>query len=176
MASTIVCPSCSYKNSLPLPNDRCVSCGAHVEAPASRGLTAEDMERRYRQDGFNLLWFAIAVVVEAVLTTALVFGLPTVVPLLDFEGQAGMGVALPVWFVGGMLVGLISPGRTFVEPVVAAFLVAIPTAYWLHANQVVKTMPWWMYVLMCALGILFTLVGSYIGERIQMGPPPKTVE
>jgi hypothetical protein len=27
---------------------------------------------------------------------------------------------------------------------------------------------------MSALGVLFTLIGSYVGERVQMGPPPKT--
>jgi hypothetical protein len=77
-----------------------------------------------------------------------------------------------VWCVGGILVGLISPGRTFIEPVAAAFLIAIPTAIYLHHGQTVKTLPPFMYALMGALGILFTLVGAYIGERIQMGPPP----
>ena len=33
-----------------------------------------------------------------------------------------------------------------------------------------------MYVIMAAIGVLFTLIGSYIGERIQMGPPPKPAE
>jgi len=28
-----------------------------------------------------------------------------------------------------------------------------------------------MYVLMSALGVLFTLIGSYVGERVQMAPP-----
>jgi hypothetical protein len=37
-------------------------------------------------------------------------------------------------------------------------------------------MPAFMYVLMGALGVLFTLIGSYIGERIQMGPPPKAAD
>ena len=27
-----------------------------------------------------------------------------------------------------------------------------------------------------AIGILLTLIGAYIGERIQLGPPPKTAE
>jgi hypothetical protein len=26
---------------------------------------------------------------------------------------------------------------------------------------------------MGALGVLFSLIGSYFGERIQLGPPPK---
>jgi drug/metabolite transporter (DMT)-like permease len=37
-------------------------------------------------------------------------------------------------------------------------------------------MPAFMYALMSALGVVFTLIGSYIGERIQMGPPPKQTE
>ena len=87
-----------------------------------------------------------------------------------------MLVAIPVWFLGGMLIGLVSPGRTFIEPMLAVFLVAIPTAFLLYVNQTVKTMPAFMYILMSALGVLFTMIGSYIGERIQMGPPPKPVD
>jgi hypothetical protein len=37
-------------------------------------------------------------------------------------------------------------------------------------------MPAFMYALMSVLGVLFTLIGSYIGERIQLGPPPKAAE
>ena len=85
-------------------------------------------------------------------------------------------VAIPVWFVGGFLVGLISPGKTFIEPVMSTFLIAIPTAMLLYRFQTVKTMPYWMYILLSAVGLLFTLVGSYLGERIQMGPPPKAID
>jgi hypothetical protein len=35
-------------------------------------------------------------------------------------------------------------------------------------------MPAFMYALLSALGILFTLIGAYVGERIQMGPSPRT--
>jgi drug/metabolite transporter (DMT)-like permease len=37
-------------------------------------------------------------------------------------------------------------------------------------------MPAFMYALMSFLGVVFTLIGSYIGERIQMGPPPKSAD
>jgi drug/metabolite transporter (DMT)-like permease len=57
---------------------------------------------------------------------------------------------------------------------VAVFLVAIPTVLILYSGQTVKTMPAFMYALLSALGVLFTLIGSYVGERIQMGPPPRT--
>jgi len=106
----------------------------------------------------------------------LVMGLPMVIPAFDFEGSAGMRISIPVWFLGGMLIGLISPGKTFIEPMVAVFLVAIPTAFLLYVNQTVKTMPAFMYVLLSVLGVLFTLIGAYIGERIQMGPPPKVAD
>jgi hypothetical protein len=172
----IICPSCGFKNSSPLPNNRCVSCGAKIEDLKRVLSRQEELERRYQQEGFSLLWFIISMVIMGVLTAAIVMGLPMVVPAFDFEGSAGMLVAIPVWFIGGLLVGLISPGKTFIEPVVASFLVAIPTAFLLFRSQTVKTMPSWMYVLMSALGVFFTLIGSYIGERIQMGPPPKAAD
>ncbi len=59
---------------------------------------------------------------------------------------------------------------------VAVFLVALPTAFLLYGGQTVKTMPAFMYALMSFLGVVFTLIGSYIGERIQMGPPPKSAD
>jgi hypothetical protein len=132
--------------------------------------------RRYQQEGFSVLWMGIAILVQSVLTAALVVGLPMVVGALDFEGSSGMIVAIPVWFVGGMLLGMISPGKTFLEPVVASFLVAIPTVFYQARSETVRTMPLFMYIIMAAIGVLFTLIGAYLGERIQMGPPPKTAE
>jgi hypothetical protein len=136
----------------------------------------EELERRYQQEGFSLPWLVISVLVQGVLTAALVVGLPMVLPLLDFEGSNGMLVTIPVWFLGGLLVGLISPGRTFIEPVVASFFTAIPTVFYLVHNQTVRAMPTFMYVIMAAIGVLFTLIGSYIGERIQLGPPPRVAD
>jgi hypothetical protein len=173
--NSVNCPSCGARNS-PVPsNGRCASCGALMEQlKPSRGDI--DRTRRYQQDGFSLVWMCIALLVQAVLTAALVVGLPMVVSSLDFEGSNGMIVAIPVWFLGGMLLGMISPGKTFIEPVVASFLVAIPTVFYLARGQTVRTMPLFMYVIMAAIGVLFTLIGSYIGERIQMGPPPKPAD
>ena len=121
----------------------------------------------------SVQWLLIAFLVQGVLTAALVFGLPMVVPMLDFEGQNGMLVCIPVWFLGGLLVGMISPGRTFIEPAVASLLVAIPTTFLLIQSQTVRTMPLFLYLIFAAIGILLTLIGAYIGERIQLGPPPE---
>jgi hypothetical protein len=48
--------------------------------------------------------------------------------------------------------------------------------FYLVHNQTVRAMPTFMYVIMAAIGVLFTLIGSYIGERIQLGPPPRAAD
>ena len=176
MAQTAPCPNCGFANN-PKGATRCASCGAKLEAIGRATRTREEeLERRYQQEGISVQWMLIALVVQAVLTAALVFGLPMVITALDFEGGNGMVVCVPVWFLGGLLVGMISPGRTFIEPVVASFVVAIPSTFFLVQNQTVRTLPTFLYVIMAAIGVLFTLIGAYIGERIQLGPPPKPAD
>ena len=136
----------------------------------------EAAARRGQPQGFSPLWCGIAVVVQAVLTAALVVGLPMVVHQLDFEGSNGMSVSIPVWFLGGVLLGMISPGKRFLEPLIASVLVAGPTVYYLVLSETVRTMPVFMYVILSMVGVMFALVGTYIGERIQMGPPPRPAD
>ena len=170
----MVCPSCGVLNNPVAASGRCISCGAKMEVLKSG--RADDRARRYQQEGFNVLWCFIALVVQAVLTAAIVVGLPMVMNQLDFEGSNGMVIAIPVWFLGGVLVGMISPGKTFIEPVVASFLVAIPTVFFLVEGQTLRTLPVFMYVILSIIGVLFTLIGSYLGERIQMGPAPRNAD
>lgn len=164
------CPMCGASNP-PEASHRCQSCGAKL-TDSQRPSRHDDLDRgNYQQDGFSAAWCGISLAVVGILTAGVVVGLPLVVPAFDFEGSAGMMLAIPVWFVSGVLVGLISPNRTVLEPVVATFLVAMPTAFLLFSGQTVKVMPAFMYVLMSALGVLFSLIGSYVGERIQVGAP-----
>ncbi len=172
-AKSTVCPSCGFRKTPP-GSARCASCGAKLEEPGrSKRPIPED---RYQQEGVSVRWLLIAFLVQGVLTAALIFGLPMVIPFLDFEGQNGMVVCIPVWFLGGLLVGMISPGRTFIEPAVASLLVAIPSTFLLIQSQTVRTMPVFLYLIFAAIGILLTLIGAYAGERIQLGPPPKPAE
>ena len=172
----ITCQSCGFANTPPLANNRCVSCGARIE-DVKRPLSRQgELDRRYQQESFSVTWFMVSIAIMSVTTAAFVMGLPMVVPALDFEGSAGMLVSIPVWFFAGMLFGLVSPGPTFIEPMMPVFLVAIPTVLILYSGQTVKTMPAFMYALLSALGVLFTLIGAYVGERIQMGPPPRPSE
>ena len=163
MAANVVCPSCGYKTNPP-GSTRCVSCGTKIEALGKlQRSREEELERRYQQEGVSLAWMGIALAVQGLLTAALVFGLPMVITAIDFEGGNGMTVCIP-------------PGRTFIEPVMASFVVAIPTTYFLVQSQTVRTMPTFLYIIMAGIGVMFTLIGAYLGERIQLGPPPKPVE
>src|SRR6201995_4259681 len=115
VANNIICPSRAFSNTPPIANNRCVSCGAKIEE-LKRSLTRqEELERRYQQEGFSLLWFGVSIAIMTVMTAALVMGLPMVIPAFDFEGSAGMRISIPVWFLGGMLIGLICPGKNFIQ-------------------------------------------------------------
>ena len=164
------CPLCSARSAAMPEGRRCASCGALMDGPrGARGPAA-------KRAAFSPLWCLIALVVQAVLTVALVVGLPLVVHQLDCEGSHGMTVSIPVWLLGGTLIGMIAPGKMILEPVAGSALVAIPTVYYLIQSETVRTMPVFMYVIMALIGVLFTLIGAYIGERIQMGPPPKPAD
>ncbi|MBI4703063.1 MAG: zinc ribbon domain-containing protein [Deltaproteobacteria bacterium] len=170
----IKCPTCGAENKGTAP--RCASCGATVEELKPVHSEERERERRYQQEGFSMLWLVVSLIVQGVLTGAVIVALPKAIDLLDFEGYNGMLLAIPVWTIGGMLMGLISPGKTFIEPVVAALIVAVPTVFYLYTGQTVRTMPWFMYAIMAAIGLMFTLIGAYLGERIQIGPPPKPAD
>ena len=173
-SKTISCKYCGSKNPGPLADNRCRECGAKTdEAPPPPSSRHDELAAAHYQQGFSLPWCGISVAIVSILTASIVMGLPIVIPAFDFEGSTGMMLAIPIWFLSGMLVGLISPGRTVAEPVVATFLVAMPTAFFLFEGQTVKTLPAFMYVLVSALGVLFSLIGSYAGERVQMGPAPR---
>lgn len=164
----IICPVCGYSKN-PTGSSRCVSCGQKLEE-----LVKERSETRgtYQQEGVSVIWLLIAVVVQTVLTATVIMGMPMLIPALDFEGGSGMAMCVPVWFIGGFLVGLISPGRTFVEPTLASFLVAMPATYLLIQSQTIHVLPTFLYVVMAGIGVMFTLIGAYAGERIQVGSPP----
>ena len=166
--------SCGFTKN-PANATRCASCGAKLEDAAStkQRLSGEANERRYQQEGVNLKWAAIAIAVQGILTAAVIFGMPMLLSFVDFEGGNGMSVCIPLWFIGGLLVGLISPGKTFIEPMIGSFIVAIPTTYFLVQSQTVRTLPTFLYVVMAGIGVMFTLIGSYAGERIQMGGAQK---
>ncbi len=170
-AKAVVCHSCGFANNT-VNATHCSSCGSSLESLGKLERSEEELRAmRFQQDGINGTWVGIATVVQAVLTAAVILGLPMALPrLIDMEGGSGMLVCIPLWFVGGALLGLISPGRTFLEPAIGSFLVAVPTTYILIHSQTVRILPTFLYFILAGIGVMFTVVGAYVGERVQLKP------
>ena len=65
--------------------------------------------------------------------------------------------------------GFISPGKTFLEPAVGAALACVPTITYLRAiTPEGFEASMLAYVVAGVLGIMVSLFGAFIGERIQM--------
>lgn len=159
MANKVPCPSCSVAVPTDLP--RCPSCGATMDAAAYRLSAMSDPEAGKQNTAFQWKWVFIA------LGIFLVVQVPPIV-VLDFDGWAGIGISIGVWFLGGMLVGFLSPGRTFVEPAIAALFAAVPTAIYLRWTTPEGLGPeTFHYVISGVLGAGVGLFGARIGESIQ---------
>ncbi|HJK95815.1 MAG TPA: zinc finger Ran-binding domain-containing protein [Polyangiaceae bacterium LLY-WYZ-14_1] len=164
---TISCPVCGFEN--PKEASRCASCGARLESLLGTELTEEERRaRRNQQEGFEWRWVGVAFGIYLAMQTVMLAILPIVLPMYDPQGTAGLGISVVVWFVGGALVGLISPGRTFFEPAVGALIAVIPTVAWLVHIDVLYDVPLIFYVVGGLIGVMMTLFGAFIGERGQM--------
>jgi hypothetical protein len=84
-------------------------------------------------------------------------------------------ISVGVWFVGGVLTGFLSPGKTFVEPAVGALLAVGPTVGWIiwitpaapeHLSGGFQ-LPVAAYIVGGLLGGMISLFGAFIGEKIQ---------
>ena len=169
----IVCHVCGFKNDPKA--ERCVSCGAKLEELSGAYSAEEEERKRGQQGGFSILWAGIAFVVYLVLQTLVLMVMPWVIDVYDPQGTPALWISLIVWFVGGVIVGFLSPGKTFVEPAVGALLAVIPTVWWLvHTTPAAPehlgggfqlTMP--AYVIGGLMGGMISLFGAFVGERIQ---------
>lgn len=175
---TISCHVCGFKNAENA--ERCVSCGAKLEG-LNAEYSAEDLaRRRNQQETFQPKWVGISFGIYMVLQ-AIVLGLvPQVIHMFDPQGVPGIAVSAGMWFLGGIMVGWISPGKTFFEPAVGAILAVFPTvAYLMWATPQVpadriaqlgtgfqaSTMT---YVVGGMVGVMVALFGAFLGERLQV--------
>ena len=162
----IVCGVCGASNDA--GKSRCASCGARLDQFAE-ALTADELhDRRYQQDGFEWKWVFAAFVVYMVLQVVALVVLPMVINAYDPQGLPGMMISAGLWFVGGMIVGIISPGKTFFEPTVGAFLAIAPTILWLRHISDVSQLSLPAYIIAGIMGVMITLFGAFAGERLQM--------
>jgi hypothetical protein len=169
-AQDIICSVCGSKN--PASAKRCASCGAKIE-PLGEGLLTpeEQAAKRYQQEGFLWKWafvtFAIDFVLAAIVLVALRFVLSSAG--YDPQGLPGIMIMVAIWFFGGTLVGVVSPGKTFLEPAVGALLAMLPTVGWLIYIDEVATLSFPAYLVSGLIGVMVALIGAFLGERVQMG-------
>ncbi|MAQ15387.1 MAG: hypothetical protein CMN30_11410 [Sandaracinus sp.] len=169
MASTdvIVCSICGAQNEG--NQARCTSCGAKLDPLDGRGLTAEEEHaRRHQQDGFHWKWVIVAVGMYLVMQAIALVVLPMVIDAYEPEGLSALLISAGIWFVGGAIVGFISPGRTFLEPTVGALLAVVPTLLWIDYISIVDKLSLMAMIVGGMLGVMITLMGGFIGEKLQM--------
>lgn len=173
----MICHVCGFKNA---PDaERCVSCGAKLEELSGAYSIEEEAKKRGQQDGFAIKWAVISFAVYVALQAVFLVVLPAIVPAYDPQGFSALMISMGVWFVGGVLVGFVSPGKTFIEPAVGALLAIIPTVWWISTftpdagdhfsgpgeQGFQLTMP--AYIIGGLLGAMVSLFGAFLGEKLQ---------
>ena len=119
-----------------------------MDVKTSRSAELE-RQRRYQQESFSLLWCFISLVVQGVLTAALVVGLPMVVSAIDFEGSNGMVVSIPVWFVN----------ISYNPPITSPF----------DINSITM----WLGTIFWVIGFLFEIIGDFSLYAFKKNPENK---
>jgi hypothetical protein len=161
---------CGFKN--PESIERCRSCGAKVEELSTSYSDEEAYERRYQQDSFEWKWVIRSSVAFLVANIVILVGLPKAISTFDPQGLAGLLIAVGIFLVGGIGVGLISPGKTFLEPALGALIAVIPTAsYVAISTPEGPFQPTLLaYIVAGSLGVMLALFGAFLGEKIANGP------
>jgi hypothetical protein len=171
----VLCPMCGGMN--PPDAERCRSCGAKVETLTASYSSEEERARRYQQDHFELRWALRATAVYLVAQTVILVILPFVISTFDPQGLPGLLISVVVWFCGGIIVGFMSPGKTFVEPAVGALIAVIPTVTYIALTTPDGFQPSLLaYIVTAMLGVMFSLFGAFLGEKMQMGSRPGTAK
>lgn len=166
MAKEIVCHVCGFKNQ---PDaERCVSCGAKLEAVGAEYTAEEAASRANQQEGFSPLWVAISCVIYLAVQAVFIGALPLVIPTYDPQGFPGLAISAVVWFFGGIAVGFISPGKTFLEPAVGAVIAVAPTIAFLKYITPEAFEPSVLsYAVGGIIGVMLSLFGAFLGEVLQ---------
>ncbi len=140
---------------------RCGRCGFAFEGPESIDPSLppppEPPSASWR---IEWRWVLIALGIFAVLQA------PPLL-LLHMQSIGDLSLAMAAWMVGGILVGYLSPGKTFLEPAVAAIVCSVLTVLVLAARPSGAVPSVMTYVVAVLGGVLAALVGAFIGEKAQ---------
>jgi hypothetical protein len=171
----IVCPMCGFSN--PADAVRCHSCGAKVETVQAHYTDEEVAARRHQQENFEWKWALVATGIYLVMQTLILILLPKMISSFDPQGLPGLMLSVLVWFLGGIAVGVISPGKTFVEPAAGALIAVAPTIGYLAWSTPDGFQPSMLaYIVTALLGVMISLFGAFIGEKVQMNKPKPTAK
>jgi hypothetical protein len=108
-------------------------------------------------------WVLVSVVVGFALGTYALFLMGSLLPSSPSQDLA---VLVGAFFVTGVLVGFFSPGKTMIEPAIAA--AGLMVAHGVFMAVYFETPPALVsLVIVFALGILLALVGGWLGETLQ---------
>lgn len=160
---TIFCPKCGTEN--PETQQRCSKCGAGISGTA----LVEDIEKdemKYQQEDFSWKWVGIGFVIISIFHLIILIIITKFVIIdVNITPWGYLGLTLLPYFIGGILIGWLSPGKTFIEPVYASVLPAIgfPLFTLLAGyidNKLIALAPILIY-------ILISLFGAWIGEKFQ---------
>jgi hypothetical protein len=164
----ITCPMCGFKN--PTDQERCRSCGAKVEVLTATYSAEEEHARRYQQETFEWKWALLGAGLFTSLQGLILGVLPKIIGAFDPQGLGGLMLSVPIFFAGGIGLGMLSPGKTFVEPAAGAMIATVPTL----AIVSLRTPPGAFeptllaYVVCAAMGVMTALFGAFVGEKWQM--------
>ncbi len=117
-------------------------------------------QTRFLQTGFVWRWAFLSFAVIAA---------SQVVPVLAWRLQTWRDVAVGAagWFAGGLVVAVVSPGRTVLEPAVGALFAAQVTLVYLLFNATMQGGFVTEYLLGTVAGFLLALLGALSGEGLQ---------
>ncbi len=124
-----------------------------------------DADKEYEKHAKHFLWkwVIVAVVIGFALNVLFVFLLA---PFFKFNLTLELFAFLISFIVAGFIVGVKSPGSTIKEPAVAGLFIAVLD--WIFLEVMIS-----MHVAVpdvvkgLAIGFLFTLLGAWLGERVQ---------
>ncbi len=166
-ANEIICPMCGFKNA---PNTaRCVSCGAKLEAVGA-DVTDDEGRPKRGTESFDWKWAFISLGIFIALQGVILGALPKVISTFDPQGFSALLLTIGVCMLGGVIVGLVSPGRTVFEPAVGALIAAVPTiGYIMFITPTAFGVSLPAYIMGGLIGVSISLFGAFLGEKIQGG-------
>jgi len=157
----IICTVCGFRN--PPTATRCSSCGAKLEVPLDEEIVAPAA-----LEGFQWKWTMVSLGIFFALEAVLLLVLPLAIKTYDPQGMPAIMICVAIWFMGGLTMGFISPGRHFLEPAVAVAILVLPTiAYVAFVTPEGFDPSSTAYTVGGVLGVMSSMFGALMGERLK---------